>query len=83
MAALLDAARSILVHLEAGRRVDATLLRDAMEASFNASDAAGAWDWKLAYEACEAALVALLRRASFVKMLGSYPAADSPVIETP
>jgi len=33
--------------------------------------------------ACEAALVALLRRASFVKMLGSYPAADSPVIETP
>ncbi len=27
---------------------------------------------------CEAALVALLRRASFVKMLGSYPAAESP-----
>ncbi len=32
---------------------------------------------------CEAALVALLRRASFVKMLGSYPAADSPIVETP
>ncbi|NPV65652.1 MAG: prephenate dehydratase [Anaerolineae bacterium] len=31
---------------------------------------------------CEAALVALLRRASFVKMLGSYPAADSPIVET-
>jgi len=28
---------------------------------------------------CEQALVALLRSASFVKMLGSYPAADSPV----
>ena len=28
---------------------------------------------------CEQALVALLRNASFVKMLGSYPAADSPV----
>ena len=29
---------------------------------------------------CEAALVALLRRASFVKMLGSYPAAEAPMI---
>ena len=28
---------------------------------------------------CEQALVALLRNASFVKMLGSYPAANSPV----
>lgn len=27
---------------------------------------------------CESALAALLRNASFVKMLGSYPAADSP-----
>jgi prephenate dehydratase len=31
--------------------------------------------------ACESALVALLRRASFVKMLGSYPAAIAPDIE--
>ena len=29
---------------------------------------------------CESALVALLRRASFVKMLGSYPAAEAPNI---
>ncbi len=27
---------------------------------------------------CEAALAALLRRAAFVKMLGSYPAAEQP-----
>lgn len=30
---------------------------------------------------CESALVALLRRASFVKMLGSYPAATLPPVE--
>lgn len=30
---------------------------------------------------CESALVALLRRASFVKMLGSYPAADSLIAD--
>ncbi len=32
-------------------------------------------------EVCESALIALLRRASFVKMLGSYPAAESPTAE--
>jgi prephenate dehydratase len=30
---------------------------------------------------CEAALLGLLRRASFVKMLGSYPAATTPIHE--
>ncbi|MFN4355766.1 strawberry notch-like NTP hydrolase domain-containing protein [Parvibaculum sp.] len=81
MAALLDAARSILVHLEAGRRVDATLLRDAMGASFNASDAAGAWDWKLAYDACEAATVLFLRKfgKALLQKAGS-PAAALPLV---
>ena len=81
MAALLDAARSILVHLEAGRRVDATLLRDAMEASFNASDATGAWDWKLAYDACEAATVLFLRKygKALLHKAGS-PAAALPLV---
>ncbi|MFC1960445.1 prephenate dehydratase [Chloroflexota bacterium] len=32
---------------------------------------------------CEAGLVALLRKASFVKMLGSYPAAETPIINVP
>jgi len=32
---------------------------------------------------CEAALLGLLRRASFVKMLGSYPAATTPLLEEP
>ena len=31
---------------------------------------------------CEAAMIGLLRRCSFVKMLGSYPAATTPVLET-
>jgi prephenate dehydratase len=30
---------------------------------------------------CEAAIMALLRRSSFVKMLGSYPAATTPTLE--
>ncbi|WP_293681953.1 strawberry notch family protein, partial [uncultured Phenylobacterium sp.] len=80
-AALLGAARSILPHLEAGRRVDATLLREAMEASFNASDAAGAWDWKLAYDACEAATVLFVRKygRALLHKAGS-PAAALPLI---
>jgi hypothetical protein len=33
-----------------------------MEAAFGASDASGAWDWKTAYDACEAATVLFLRK---------------------
>jgi len=32
--------------------------------------------------ACEAALMGLLRRSSFVKLLGSYPAATAPVLDS-
>ncbi|EFI53007.1 strawberry notch family protein [Afipia sp. 1NLS2] len=59
---LAEAARLLLPHLEQGRRVDATILRTAMEAAFGASDTAGAWDWKAGYDACEAATVLLLRK---------------------
>jgi hypothetical protein len=52
----------ILPHLEEGRRVDAGLLRAAMETAFGGSDASGAWDWKLAYDACEAATILFLRK---------------------
>ena len=61
-AAVLTAAQSILPHLEQGRRVDAAILRGAMEAAFGASDAAGAWDWKTAYDACEVATVLFVRK---------------------
>src|ERR1700733_15532210 len=60
--AIADAAGRLLPHLERGQRVDAAILRAAMEAAFGASDAAGAWDWKSAYEACEAATVLFLRK---------------------
>src|SRR5947208_2162093 len=61
-AAIAQAARLILPDLERGRRIDAGMLRAAMEAAFGASDAAGAWDWKTAYDACEAATVLFLRK---------------------
>jgi predicted RNA methylase len=60
--AIAGAAGRLLPHLERGQRIDACMLRAAMEAAFGASDAAGAWDWKSAYEACEAATVLFLRK---------------------
>ncbi|MDD9992254.1 MAG: strawberry notch family protein [Rhodospirillales bacterium] len=61
-AALLAAARTLLPVLEAGRALDARTLREAMARAFGASDADGAWLWKDAYEAAEAALVLFLQR---------------------
>lgn len=59
---ILVAAHHLLGHLEGGRRVDASILRSAMETAFGASDASGAWDWKAAYDACEVATVLFLRK---------------------
>jgi predicted RNA methylase len=61
-AAVLAAAGHLLPDLEQGRPVDAATLRAAMEQAFGASDASGAWDWKMAYDACEAATVLFLRK---------------------
>ncbi|WP_420353894.1 hypothetical protein [Paenirhodobacter sp.] len=52
----------LLPHLERDQRVDAAALRAAMEAAFGASDATGAWTWKTADDACEAATVLFLRK---------------------
>ena len=73
-AGILQAARLLLPDLERGRRIDAGVLRSAMETAFGASDAAGAWDWKSAYDACEAATVLFLRK--YGKAL--FRKADSP-----
>lgn len=60
--AVVRAARQLLTDLEQGRRIDAAVLRHAMQAAFGTSDATGAWNWKTAYDACEAATVLFLRR---------------------
>nr|WP_261370971.1 strawberry notch family protein [Sphingobium sp. B2] len=59
---LLTAGRTLLPALEAGRGINAALLRGAMVDAFGASDAEGGWDWKSAYDACEAAMILFLRR---------------------
>lgn len=71
---VIAAAEQLLPHLERGQLVDAVILRNAMEAPFGASDATGAWDWKMAYDACEVATVLFLRK--YGKAL--FRKADSP-----
>jgi hypothetical protein len=60
--AIVSAARQLLTDLEQGGCIDAAVLRNAMQAAFGGSDATGAWNWKIAYDACEAATVLFLRR---------------------
>src|SRR3954471_23531581 len=60
--AAVRAARQLVIDLERGRRIDAAVLRSAMEAAFGASDATGVWNWKIAYDVCEAATVLFLRK---------------------
>ena len=80
-AAILAAAHSLLPHLERGQPVDAATLRQAMEVAFGASDTSGAWDWKTAYEACEAATVLFLRKyGKAVFRKSGSPAASLPML---
>jgi hypothetical protein len=60
--ALIHAARLLLPALERGQPIDAAVLRSAMEQVVGASDSQGGWDWKSAYDACEAAVVLFLRK---------------------
>ena len=60
--AILAGANLLLPHLERGERIDAAVLRAAMETACRGSDATGAWDWKAAYDACEVATVLFLRK---------------------
>ena len=71
--ALCRAADTLLPLLVQGVPVDARALRAAMEAAFQGSDAQGLWDWKDAYEACEAAQLLFLRR--FGPALSRQPSA--------
>ncbi len=61
-ARLIAAAKALLPVLAAGRALDARTLREVMTRAFEGSDAAGAWAWKDAYEAAEAAVVLFVKR---------------------
>ena len=66
----------LLTSLAKGEALDARLLRAAMEQVTGGSDADGAWCWKDAYEASEAACVLFLRRygrALLTKSRGDAP----------
>jgi len=60
--ALMRAATSLLACLERGEPLDASILRSAMTEAYGRSDTEGAWAWKDAYEASEAALILFLRK---------------------
>jgi predicted RNA methylase len=81
-ARLLAAASHLLPSLERGLALEARLLRDAMTAAFEASDEDGAWVWKDAYEASEAAAILFLRKfgPGILKKAGS-PARSLAMLE--
>jgi len=80
-AAILCVAEALQPDLAQGFQIDALRLRVEMERAFGGSDADGAWDWKLAYEAGEAALVLFLRKfgRALLARAGS-PAALLPIL---
>jgi hypothetical protein len=59
---ILAVAEALQPDLAQGAPIDTLRLRLEMERVFDGSDADGAWDWKLAYEAGEVALVLFLRK---------------------
>ena len=80
-AAIVEAARLLLPHLERGQRIDAAMLRAAMETAFGASDADGAWNWKSAYDACEAATILFVRKyGPAMRAKAASPAAMLPLL---
>jgi hypothetical protein len=80
-AAILAVAEALQPVLAAGQPIDTGMLRAEMERAFGGSDAAGAWDWKLAYEAGEAALVLFLRKFGRALLVRSgSPAALLPIL---
>ena len=83
-AALLAAATALLPSLEAGRTLDAKTLREAMSAAFGANDTQGAWVWKDAYEAAEAALVLFIQRYGRLmrREAGAGPGSAAAMLET-
>ena len=73
----------LLPRLEAGQALDAPALRSAMTSAFGAGDADGAWSWKDAYEAAEAALVLFLQRygRAMRRQAGTSPDAPATMLD--
>jgi hypothetical protein len=59
---ILAAARSLSPQLNRSRALDRRLVASVMTTTFGGSDAEGAWIWRDAYDAVEAALVLQIRR---------------------
>src|SRR3984893_10164702 len=79
--AVVSAGQHLLLHLQRGECVDARMLRAAMQNAFGASDADGGWDWKTAYDACEAATVLFLRKfGPAMRARAASPAAMLPML---
>jgi predicted RNA methylase len=79
--AIARAAHDLLLYLERGQRIDAPLLRMAMESAFGASDADGGWGWKTAYDTCEAATVLFVRKfGPAMRTRAPSPAAMLPML---
>ncbi len=79
--AIVAVAEALQPDLAQGLQIDALRLRREMEHAFGGSDATGAWDWKLAYEAGEVALILFLRKfgRALLARTGS-PAALLPIL---
>ena len=72
---LLSAARALAAQLNRSRVLDRKLVSGVMTTTFGASDVDGAWSWRDAYDAIEAALVLQIRRlAPQVARLEDAPA---------
>lgn len=79
--AILAVAEALQPDLAKGLQIDALRLRLEMERAFGGSDADGAWDWKLAYEAGEVALVLFLRKFGRALLArAGTPAALLPIL---
>jgi predicted RNA methylase len=79
---IIAAAHLLLPHLERGSRIDAAILRAAMAQAFGGDDADGRWDWKSAYDACEAATVLFLRKfGPIMRQRAGSPAAMAAMLE--
>lgn len=79
--AVLRAARQLSIDLKRGRRVDAAVLRSAMQAAFRASDEADVRNWKVAYDVCEAVTVLFLRRhGAAMRVKVTLPAIGLPML---